>query len=114
MSIVRIEPNKRMSNCVVHNDTVYLAGMVGTAGAPVPQQMADILADIDDYLGRAGSDKSKILSATVWLSDLAHFDAMNAAWEAWLPEGAAPARATAQVALANPGWAVEIIIVAAK
>ena len=113
MTIQRIEPGKRLSNAVVHNGTVYLAGMVGTSGAPVPQQMADILGDIDDYLGRVGSDKSKLLSATIWLSDLKHFAEMNAAWEAWLPEGAAPARATAQVALADAGWAVEIIVIAA-
>lgn len=113
MTILRIEPGKRLSHAVVHNNTVYLCGMVGTDGAPFDRQIAEVLADIDTYLERAGSDKSKILNALIWLDDFKYFDALNAAWEAWLPEGCAPARATGQVKLASPGWLVEIIITAA-
>lgn len=113
MSIQRIEPGKRMSSAVVHNNTVYLCGMVGTEGAPFEQQVKDVLADIEEYLGRVGSDKSKILSAIVWIDDFKYFGELNAAWEAWLPEGCAPARATGQVKLASPGYLVEIIVTAA-
>ncbi len=113
MTIQRIEPGPRLSHAVVHNNTVYLCGMVGEEGTSIEDQMKSVLGDIDDYLGRVGSDKSKILSAIIWIDDFKHFDAMNTAWEAWLPAGCAPARATGQVKLAKPGWNVEIIITAA-
>lgn len=113
MSIQRIDTGKRLSHAVVHNGTVHLCGMVGQEGAPFEEQIKQVLADIDDYLARAGSDKSKLLSAIIWLDDFKYFDQLNAAWEAWLPEGCAPARATGQVKLASPGWLVEIIVTAA-
>lgn len=113
MSITRIDTGKRLSHAVVHNNTVYLAGMVGEAGAPFDVQIGQVLADIDKYLAEAGSDKSKLLSAIIWVDDFKDFDKLNEAWEAWLPEGCAPVRASGQVKLANPGWLVEIIITAA-
>lgn len=113
MSIQRIDTNKRLSHAVVHNNTVYLAGMVGEAGAPFELQVQQVLADIDKYLAEAGTDKSKLLSATIWVDDFKDFDKLNAAWEAWLPEGCAPVRSSGQLKLANPGWLVEIIVIAA-
>ncbi|MDA5194147.1 RidA family protein [Govanella unica] len=113
MSIQRIDTGKRLSHAVVHNNTVYLCGMVGKEGTPFEEQIRQVLADIDDYLAQAGSDKTKLLNATIWIDDFKYFDQLNAAWEAWLPEGCAPARATGQVKLASPGWLVEIIVTAA-
>lgn len=113
MSIQRIEPGKRLSQAVVHNGTVYLAGMVGEAGTSVTEQTKAILADVDAYLAKVGSDKTKLLSTIIWIDDMKHFADMNAVWEAWLPEGCAPARATGEVKLATPGWNVEMIVTAA-
>jgi enamine deaminase RidA (YjgF/YER057c/UK114 family) len=117
MSIQRIQTGPRMSQAVIHNQTVYLAGQVAS-GAPrgsVTEQVKDILAKIDALLAAAKSDKSKILSATIWLSDMATFSEMNALWDAWVVPGATPARATVESArLATPDYKVEIAIVAAQ
>jgi enamine deaminase RidA (YjgF/YER057c/UK114 family) len=102
-----------MSQAVIHNDCVYLAGQVGAPGKSVAEQTRVVLQQIDELLAEAGSDKSKILSATIWLADIADFEAMNAVWEAWIDRGNPPARATGQVALAAPEFKVEIIVVAA-
>ena len=116
MTIQRLHTNKRMSQAVIHGDTVYLAGQVALdkPGASFAEQTRNILDRIDALLKEVGSDKSKLLSATIWLSDMRGFEDMNAVWDAWLPEGAAPARATVEAKLATPAFTVEIGIIAAK
>jgi enamine deaminase RidA (YjgF/YER057c/UK114 family) len=112
--VQRHEIGKRMSQAVVHNGTVYLAGQVAddptldTAG-----QTRQVLAAIDKLLAAAGSDKSRILMAQIFLADMADFGAMNGVWDAWVAPGNAPARATVQAALAAPPWKVEIVVTAA-
>ena len=113
MTITRIETGARMSNAVVHNGTVYLAGQVGVPGESVGDQTRTILAEIDRLLASAGTDKTRILSAQIWLSDIATFAQMNAVWDAWVPAGHSPARATGESLLATPEYKVEIIVVAA-
>jgi len=114
MSITRIDPGPRMSEAVIHGNTIYLAGQVGTPDAPVAQQTREVLAAIESVLARCGSDKSKILSATVWLADIADFAEMNSVWDSWVDKANPPARATSEGKLAAPGYKVEIIVVAAK
>jgi enamine deaminase RidA (YjgF/YER057c/UK114 family) len=111
--ITRLETGPRMSQAVIHNGIVYLAGQVGTSGASVTQQTKDVLAAIDRLLAAAGTDKTRILTAQIWLADMGTFAEMNAVWDAWVPEGAAPARATGSADLATPGYTVEIIVTAA-
>lgn len=113
MTIRRIEPGKRMSQAVIHGDTVYLAGQVGTPGATVTEQTKDVLAAIDRLLAEAGTDKSKLLQATIWLADMRDFAAMNAVWDAWVDTTNPPARATGEARLAGPDYLVEIIVIAA-
>ncbi len=113
MTIRRIEPGKRMSQAVVHGDTVYLAGQVGTPGKPVAEQTKEVLASIDRLLKEAGTDKSKLLQATIWLDDTRDFAAMNEVWDAWVDPANTPARATGEARLATAQHLVEIIIVAA-
>jgi enamine deaminase RidA (YjgF/YER057c/UK114 family) len=112
MSITRIERGARMSQAVVHGNTIYLAGQVGNPGESITAQTKTILAQIEDLLAKAGSSKNHILSATIWLADMADFAEMNAVWDAWVEE--APARATGEAKLATPDYKVEIIIIAAK
>lgn len=112
MSITRIEPGPRMSQAVVHGNTVYLAGQVA-AGASVAEQTKAVLAQIDGLLARAGSNKSKLLSATIWLTDMSTFAEMNGVWEAWIAPGNPPARATVESRLAAPQYRVEIGVIAA-
>jgi len=114
MTITRIDSGPRMSQAVVHGDTVYLAGQVGAPGESVTAQTKAIVAQIEDLLARTGSDKSKILSATIWLADMADFAEMNAVWDVWIDGKDAPARATGEAKLATPDYKVEIIIVAAR
>ena len=104
-----------MSEAVMHNGTLYSCGVVADAaiGKSVGEQMADILQQIDALLAQAGSDKTRILKAIIWLHDMATFDEMNTVWDAWVVPGNAPARATVEAKLANPGWAVEVMIEAA-
>lgn len=112
--IQRYDTGPRMSEMVVHNETVYLAGQIADDdSADITGQTRQVLAAVDALLARAGSDKSKILRAQIFLVDFADFGAMNAVWEAWLAPGQAPARATVQAALANPKWKVEIVVTAA-
>jgi enamine deaminase RidA (YjgF/YER057c/UK114 family) len=113
MSIRRIEAGPRMSQAVIHGNTVYLAGQVGTPGKSVAEQTSDILATIDRLLKQAGSDKSKILQAIIWLADMADFAEMNSVWDKWVDGPNAPARATGEAKLATPEYKVEIIITAA-
>jgi enamine deaminase RidA (YjgF/YER057c/UK114 family) len=115
MSITRIQTGPRMSQAVIHNQTVYLAGQVasGVPGGNVAEQTKDILSKIDALLAEAKTDKSRILSATIWLTDMSAFSEMNGIWEAWVMPGATPARATvATPQLASPDFNVEIAIVA--
>ncbi|GGD27165.1 RidA family protein [Aureimonas glaciei] len=113
MTIRRIEPGTRMSAAVVHGDTVYLAGQVGTAGDDVTAQTMTALAEVDRLLALAGTDKSKILNATIWLADIADFGKMNAVWDAWVDPANPPARATGESKLATPDYLVEVIVIAA-
>ncbi|MCA3132817.1 MAG: RidA family protein [Betaproteobacteria bacterium] len=116
MSIERKHVGKRLSDVVIHNGTIYLAGMV--ANDPVPEdpaeQTRDILAQIDRHLAEAGSSKEKILMATIWLSDIRFYDAMNTIWDPWVAAGHAPARACVEARLAHPRYKVEIRVVAAQ
>lgn len=112
--IKRIDTNARMSQAVICNGTVWLAGQVGAPGTSVTEQTKAILEKVDGLLAQAGSDKTKILQATIWLADVADFGEMNAVWDAWVAPGHAPARATGESKLAGPEYKVEIIIVAAQ
>lgn len=115
MSITRHHTNQRMSQIVIHGDTVYLAGQVAAdAGADITVQTQQVLQKVEDLLGEAGSDKSKILSAQIWITSMGHFAQMNAVWDAWVPEGHAPARACIEARLASPDLLVEVGIVAAR
>lgn len=114
MSITRIGSGPRMSQAVIHGDTVYLAGQVGTEGADIATQARDALASVEALLAEAGSDKSRILSVTVWLADMADFAAMNAVYDAWVDRDNLPARATGEAKLATPGYKVEFIVTAAR
>lgn len=111
--IQRIEPGRRMSGAVIHGDTIYLAGQVGQ-GADVTAQSKSALAEVERLLALAGSDKSRILSCTIWLADMADFAAMNAVWDAWVDPANPPARATGEAKLATPDYKVEFIVTAAK
>jgi enamine deaminase RidA (YjgF/YER057c/UK114 family) len=114
MTIRRIQVGPRMSQAVIHNKTVYLAGQVGS-GATVTIQAREILASIDALLKEAGTDKSRLLSATIWLTDMATFAEMNAVWQAWVIPGETPARATVESAqLASVEYKIEIAVVAAQ
>lgn len=110
--IDRIETSARMSRIVRHNGVAYLCGQVG-AGGDVAEQTRDCLTRIDALLARAGSSRDRVLQAIVWLADMADFDAMNAVWDAWVPPGAAPARACGEARLARADLRVEIIVTAA-
>ena len=116
MSVIRLHTGPRMSQAVIHGDTVYLAGQVAAEakGKSVAEQTKDVLAAIDRLLAEAGSDKTRILSATVYLADIATFAEMNAEWDAWVAPGHSPARATVEAKLAAPAYAVEIACVAAR
>lgn len=114
MTIRRIESGQRMSQAVVHGNTVYLSGQVGAPGESVTIQTQTILAQIEALLVEAGSDKSKLLSATIWLADMADFAEMNAVWDSWVDGKDAPARATGEARLATPAYKVEIIVIAAR
>jgi len=111
--IKRIETGPRMSQAVVHGGVVYLAGQVGTAGASITKQTQDILANVDRLLAEVGSDKTKILQSTIWLSSMDDFAEMNAVWDAWVPQGHTPARAAGESKLATPEYNVEILCIAA-
>ena len=112
--IQRFDVGTRLSEMAVHNGVCYLAGQVAVDDTQdVAGQTRQVLAAIDALLARAGSDKSKLLMVQIFLADLADFPAMNEVWEAWLPAGNAPPRATVQAALARPGWKVEMVVTAA-
>jgi len=115
MSITRIHSGPRMSQAVIHNQTVYLAGQVslGAPGGTVTEQTNDVLSKIDDLLAESKTDKTKILFATIWLTDISSFSEMNIVWEAWLASCPTPARATIESPhLASPDYKIEIAVVA--
>jgi enamine deaminase RidA (YjgF/YER057c/UK114 family) len=115
MSIERHDSAARMSQAVVHNGIAYLSGQVAIdkPGASVAEQTQNILDRVDKYLAASGTDKSKVLTAEIWLSDISTFNEMNAVWDAWVSEGNAPARACVESKLAAPQFTVEIMVVAA-
>ncbi|MBP7705481.1 MAG: RidA family protein [Caulobacter sp.] len=114
MTITRINAGPRMSEIVIHNDTIYLSGQVGEPGFGVAEQTRQTLAEIEALLAQAGSSKKSILQATIWLADMADFAEMNSVWDAWVDGPNAPARATGEAKLAAPDYKVEIIVVAAR
>ena len=116
MTIQRIETGPRMSRVVIHGDTVYLAGLTAnkTVGQSVAEQTREILATIDDLLAKAGTDNTKLLKATIWLSDIRTVDEMNKVWDAWVPAGHAPARACIEALLQGPDKKIEIQVTAAR
>jgi enamine deaminase RidA (YjgF/YER057c/UK114 family) len=114
MSITRSHSNSRMSQLVIHGDTIYLAGQVASdSNANIAVQTQQVLDKIDALLAEAGSNKSRILSAQIWLANIGHFAAMNGVWDEWVADGNAPARACIEARLASPDLLVEIGIVAA-
>lgn len=112
--IQRFDTGPRMSEMTVHDGVAYLAGQVAEDDSlDISGQTREVLEQIDALLARAGSDRSMLLRAQIFLVDLADFAAMNAVWEQWVVPGHTPARATVQAALANPKWKVEIVVTAA-
>jgi enamine deaminase RidA (YjgF/YER057c/UK114 family) len=116
MSIQRFETGPRMSQVVVHGNTVYLAGVVANKakGKSTTEQTQEILSIIDGHLAKAGTDKSKLLSTNIYITDMKNFADMNAVWDKWVSPGNTPARATVEAGLASPEYLVEIMVVAAK
>jgi len=113
-NVKRLHPGKRMCEASIHNGTVYLAGQVADdAGQDIGGQTRQVLAAIDRLLAEAGSDKSRILMAQIFIADLADFDGMNSVWDDWVPAGSPPSRATVEAQLARPGWRIEIVVTAA-
>jgi enamine deaminase RidA (YjgF/YER057c/UK114 family) len=116
MNIERHETGPRMSKAVIHGDTVYLAGIVADSpkGKSTAEQTKSILSQIDGFLATAGTNKTRLLSANIWITDMAHFGEMNTVWDAWVSPGNTPARATVEARLASPDYKVEIMVVAAR
>jgi enamine deaminase RidA (YjgF/YER057c/UK114 family) len=116
MTIQRFDTGPRMSQVVIHGNTVYLAGVVASnaGGESVTKQTQDVLATIDGHLKKAGTDKSKLLTATIYITDMKTFAEMNAVWDGWVSPGNTPARATVEAKLASPQYNVEIMVIAAK
>jgi enamine deaminase RidA (YjgF/YER057c/UK114 family) len=116
MTIQRFETGPRMSQIVIHGDTIYLAGVVATkaGGESVTRQTQEVLSIIDSHLAKAGSDKSKLLTATIYLTDMKTFPEMNAVWDGWVSAGNTPARATVEARLASAQYNVEIMVTAAR
>ena len=112
--IKRIKTGKRMSQAAVYGGIIWLAGQCGTAGKNVTEQTKEALEKVERLLLETGSDKSRILNTTIWLTRIEDYDEMNAVWDEWIPEGSSPARACGESRLAAVGYDVEIICVAAK
>ena len=114
MEITRLHVGKRLSEVAIHNGTVYLAGQIADdTSADITGQSNEVLGHVARLLDEAGSDKSCILSCQIFIADMAHFDAMNAVWDAWVAPGHTPPRATVEATLANPACLVEIVVTAA-
>ena len=115
MAIQRLHVGPRLSQVAIHGDTVYSAGIVADdANAGVAAQTGQILDKIDHYLKEAGTDKTRILTTTIWLADIKNFAEMNSVWDMWVPKGNTPCRACVESKLANPQYKVEIRVIAAK
>ena len=114
-NIIRLEPGKRLSEASIHNGTIYLAGQIaGDTSADMFAQTVQVLGSIDDLLAKANSSKARILSATIYVTDMRLFADMNRAWDAWVDATNLPARATVEAKLATPQHLVEIQIIAAQ
>ncbi|HJV24900.1 MAG TPA: RidA family protein [Aromatoleum sp.] len=114
MTIQRFGTTARYSDIVIHNGTAWIVEVPATEGADAATQTREILESLDRLLAQAGSGRDRLLSATIYLTNIADYDAMNGVWDAWLPTGTAPSRACVQVAgLARSGWRVEIAVIAA-
>jgi enamine deaminase RidA (YjgF/YER057c/UK114 family) len=113
--LTRIDPGPRMSDAIIHEGRVFLAGKVAdrSRGRSVREQTAEVLEQIDATLKKAGTDKTRVLTANIWLSDISTFGEMNAVWDAWVVPGRTPARATVEARLAAPEYKVEIMVTAA-
>ena len=112
--ISRIDQNARRSRAVVHGGVVYLAGQVADDKmAPIAEQTRQALAKVDDMLARAGTDKSRLLTAQIWLLSMEDYDGMNAVWDAWVVPGQTPTRCCGKVELADPHLRIEVIVTAA-
>ena len=112
--IERIGTTRRYSDVVVHANTVYLVEVPATLDADISTQTREVLSSVEQLLKKAGSDKSRLLIVTLYLRDMADYDAMNAVWDEWVPEGTAPTRACVEARLAHPGWRIEAVITAAR
>lgn len=113
MTIQRLDSGRRMSQAVIHNQTVYLAGQVGNPKSDLQGQTREALASVDALLAKSGSSKSKILQVTIWLADMKDFATMNEIYDAWIDPANPPTRACGGSALATPDYLFEIIVVAA-
>jgi len=111
--ITRLKAGPRMSQAVIYNGTIWLAGQVGAPGKSITEQTTAILSQIDQLLEDAGSNKSKILQTTIWLSSMDDFSEMNTVWDGWVDPANAPARACGEARLATPDYNVEIMVIAA-
>lgn len=115
MSIQRFHVGPRLSEMAIHNGTIYLAGQVADdVSQDISGQTRQVLAAIDKLLAEAGSDKTRILSTTIYITTMGDFPAMNAVWDAWVPQGNTPPRATVEAKLAKPAYKVEIQVIAAQ
>ncbi|MFZ1469054.1 MAG: RidA family protein [Paracoccaceae bacterium] len=112
-TIKRIGTGPRMSEAVCYNGIAWLAGQVGKPGDSVADQTRTCLAEVDRILAAAGTDKTRVLSTQIWMADMADFAEMNAVWDAWVPQGNTPARATGEAKLATKDYLVEVIVTAA-
>ena len=115
MTITRLHTNERSSKIVIHNQTIYLTGQVAKdRNSDITTQTEQVIEKIEALLGEAGSNKNKMLSVQIWLSNIAHFSAMNLVWNQWIDEGNQPARATIEAHLAAPELLVEMSVIAAQ
>lgn len=114
MSIERTGTTRRYSDAVIHDKTIYLVEVPQDLAADITGQTREVLGSIERLLAEAGSDTSRMLQVTLYLSDMADYDAMNAVWDAWVPEGTAPVRACIGVRLANPRYLIEAVVIAAR
>ena len=114
MTIERHGTTRRYSDAVAVGSTVYLVEVAQSLEADITTQTREVLASVEALLIKAGSDKTRLLQVTLYLPDMADYAAMNEVWDAWVPEGTAPARACIQAGLANPGYRIEAVIIAAR
>ena len=114
MTIERHGTTRRYSDVVAFGDSVHLVEVAQTLNAGITTQTREVLMSVEQTLIRAGSDKSRLLQVTIYLADIGEIDAMNAIWDDWVPAGTAPARACVEARLANPGYRIEVVVVAAR